>query len=180
MVIRCIQLSKRYYEEVYLDCPVCGTKKSFVIRQTIYDIPHQGPTVIVGAKCTKCGYKFTWTLPYEQGEEFIHEIKVENESDLNTLVYIGENTDVQIPELGVEILSSDLDPGYITTIEGIIIRIKEKVEKFCQKNDKCIEEVNKLEKSLRGEMTFTLKLVDHYGRSCIMSNKATKRLVDNS
>ena len=161
-------MSGRYYTEILSDCPLCGARRRFVIRQTVYNMPLEGPTVIASAKCLECGYRVHWITPYEEGRERTLEYRVTGPRDLNAILVVAENTDVLIPELGLEILSSDIDQGFVTTVEGLLERFIGKAKSACQGERECLKRVGELEEAKRGERSFTVKLRDRHGRSKII------------
>lgn len=157
------------YSEIKVDCPVCG-KKAFVIRSLIYNIPSYGETLLISGKCESCGYRFTFTTPYKLGKGRVIEFVVKEPEDFNTLLYIGENTDIEIPEIGFQFLSTEYEPGFITTVEGLLLRIKERLEILCE-GMQCNSYMEKINRGIEGKIMLTLRLIDRYGRSEIFSNK---------
>ncbi|MGB9830977.1 ZPR1 zinc finger domain-containing protein [Fervidicoccus fontis] len=162
---------KKIINEYLMDCPICKAKNSLVIREIIYDMPQYGMSLIVGAKCEKCGYRFSYIIPYEIGKKRIIELKIENERDLNIIMFIGENTDIEIPEIKTEILSSELDEGFVTTVEGLLVRIREQVKTICTDEDNCKNYLMQIDRLLHLNEAFTIKLHDNYGRTRIYSEK---------
>lgn len=158
------------YKEEKMDCPVCGKKGAFVLRSLVYEVPPYGKTVLISGKCQSCGYRFTFTTPYEVKRGRVIEFKVEQPSDLNTLLYVGENTDIEIPEFDFQFLSSEYEPGFVTTIEGLLVKIKERLEPICE-DEKCLNYIEKLNLGIKGDLKFTVKLIDKYGRSEIFSDR---------
>ncbi|MGB9725831.1 MAG: hypothetical protein ACP5I2_03525 [Fervidicoccaceae archaeon] len=161
------------YTEEKMECPICG-KRTFVMRSLIYNMPSYGKTLLVSGKCENCGYRFTFTTPYEMKKGRIIEYIVENPEDLNTLIFIGENTDIEIPEFNFQFLSSDYEPGFITTIEGLLLKLREKLEPLCE-DITCQNYLSKINEGIEGRVRFTVKLIDRYGRSEIFTNRTVKR-----
>jgi len=133
-------------------------------------MPHEGPTVLASGKCKACGYRITWIYPYEEGKKLIHKYKIKRKEDLNTIVIIGENTDIEIPELGLKFLSTENEPGYLSTIEGILLRFLEKIDVICE--TECEDKRKMIDEAISGKKTFTLILLDRHGRSRIFSSDA--------
>ncbi|MEM0020881.1 MAG: hypothetical protein QW039_00270 [Fervidicoccaceae archaeon] len=161
---------KNSYSEERIDCPICHQRQAFVIRSLIYDLPSQGKTLILSGKCEVCGYRFTFTTPFEVEGSRLLEFKVERAEDLNVLIYVGENTDIEIPEFEFQFLSSDYEPGFVTTIEGLLVRIIEKMEILCNEQS-CYDKLDLIKRSMNGELEFTLRLIDRYGKSGIISDR---------
>lgn len=162
-------LVNKYFTEITSQCPLCNRSNTFIVRQTIYDMPHEGPTVLASGKCKACGYKVTWIYPYEEGKKLVHRYEIKRKEDLNTIVIIGENTDIEIPELGLKFLSTENEPGYLSTIEGILLRFLEKIEVAC--DTECEDKRKMINEAINGEKMFTLILLDRHGRSRIFSDK---------
>jgi len=165
--------------ESRMECPVCGAQEAFILRRTNYNLPGEGETILFSGKCLKCGFRITWILPAEERAALRHELEVTNQKDVNTLVYVGENTDILIPELGLEFSSSELEPGFITTVEGILERFKEKVDFLCGEEG-CEDLKKMIEEAAEGKRKFTLILIDRYGRSRILSDKARVERLENN
>uniref|UniRef100_A0A7J3ZIS9 ZPR1 zinc finger domain-containing protein n=1 Tax=Fervidicoccus fontis TaxID=683846 RepID=A0A7J3ZIS9_9CREN len=159
-----------YYTEVISDCPLCGSSNTYTVRQMVYVVPRVGPTLIASGRCSSCGFRSTWILPMETSGEREIRIEVSKPGDLNRLVLVGENTDVLIPELELEFLSSELEPGYITTVEGILLRFYEKLEWLChvEYRAECEEKLRELREALEGSKRLTIVLRDRYGRSALL------------
>ncbi|MEM1619178.1 MAG: hypothetical protein QXU97_03940 [Fervidicoccaceae archaeon] len=151
--------------ESTIDCPMCGSSNTFLVRHALYDMPRFGPTILLSGKCSSCGYKFAWILPAEERGERILRREIRGPSDLNALVLLGEGADVVLPELETEILATDLEPGFITTVEGLLLRILDRARAHCERG--CEEAIEKLERASRGEIPFTLIVIDKHGRSAI-------------
>ncbi len=154
-----------------MNCPLCGGKNTLVLRKTIYRIPLQGETILVSGKCHRCGYRFTWSVPLYSGKSRTIEIKVSREKDLNILVFIGENSEIEIPEAGARIYYGDDNPGFVTTIEGLLMRVRDYASSHCESD--CDSILGRIDALLTLSRPFRIVIHDKEGRSLIDSPKAT-------
>ncbi|WP_432517999.1 ZPR1 zinc finger domain-containing protein [Saccharolobus islandicus] len=157
---------KVIFEETLL-CPVCKSK-TFKAIEYLYDTPHAGKLILSNWYCENCGYRFRDVKPYESREPKVIEMRIENENDLRTIIYRSAFAKITIPELGIEIEPAGMSQGYISTIEGVLEIILDKVGDFCDK-----ECENKIRLAMEGKIKFTLVLEDELGLSFIKSEKAT-------
>jgi len=157
-------------------CPVCG-KKEFKIILLDYEVPYFGKILLVSGKCLNCGFKHNDVFVPEVKEPIEYKVKVENEEDLMIRVVRSSNCTVEIPELKAKIEPGSLSQGYITNVEGILLRIEEvfKGQKESLGKEKVEKVLNKIEKMKEGKEKFTLILKDPTGNSAIVSPKAKKR-----
>lgn len=164
-----LTMTQGYYTEITSDCPLCGAHGKFIVRQTIYNMPLEGPTLIASAKCLNCGYRIHWITPYEEGQPRKIKHRVREPRDLNAILVVGENTDVKIPELGLELLSSELDQGFVTTVEGLLERFLEKTRVACTEGGgKCEKKLGEIREALEGRRGFTIELEARHGRSKVI------------
>jgi len=104
-------------------CPVCG-KKTFRVELYRYDLPVEGPSILFVGRCSSCGSRVVDVIPLEQGKE----IAVTYETDPETLrkiIFLPGDTEITIPELGVELRLTPAFKGRITTVEGILRMLEE-------------------------------------------------------
>ncbi len=134
-----------------LPCPVCGKPLHFSILEKV-DFVGEGVTLF--AFSCECGYRGADTFPEKTHgpRRLVYRV-----GSLNTLVARSSTATVRIPEIGAEIKPGPAATGYITTVEGILRRIR---ERFPQEK--------KVDELLAGR-PFTLVLDDPNGASAIDS-----------
>ncbi|NPA86586.1 MAG: hypothetical protein GXO00_01085 [Candidatus Diapherotrites archaeon] len=139
-------------------CPVCG-KKSFHVQMFRYDLPTEGPSILFVGRCSSCGARVADVIPLEYGEEKTLEFSLPE--DLNKILFLPGDTDVEIPELGVELSLTPAFRGRVTTVEGILRMMEED-----SKDEKTRKELAELaEGKKKGKMVIKnrsglLKLLD--------------------
>jgi len=160
-------------------CPVCGSEMNIIIKDD--DIPYFGKILIMTAVCKNCGYKHSDVFSLEVKEPIKVEFSVEREDDLMVRVVKSSEASVEIPELGVRIDPGQMSDGYVTNVEGILLRIEEVLKgqlvvlEDRKKREKIVELLKKIEKMREGKEKFRIIIEDMSGNSDIISEK-TKRI----
>jgi len=163
-------------------CPKCGEK--FIITEYFYDLPIVGKVIISSGKCGKCGYTYKDIRAAESHGPQRIKLYVNSLEDLNTIVVRAGTASIYIPELGVSITPGSASQGFITTIEGILIRVKRIMEML--KDDPDIDlntwksRMENIKKAMVGELNFTLIIEDPEGVSRIISEKVMKEILYKS
>lgn len=84
--------------------------------------------------CDHCGYKSSDLRPgggiSEKGKEV--RLDVQEAGDLRRDVIKSETATIQIPELRFEMLQGSLG-SLITTVEGVLARVKDELGRYCPK-----------------------------------------------
>ena len=116
-------------------------------------------------------------------------LKVSNENDLKSKIYRSPTGELEIPELDLKV-----DPGpsadfYYTNVEGILFRFEQAVEIYHNSLDdnhpeksEIRDTLEDLQKAMKGQLKFTLKITDPTGGSYIIpedSSKYTIKKIEN-
>lgn len=161
--------------EYSVKCPNCG--KEAVGEDYIYDSPLAGRLLLTTLKCPHCGYTFKDVMSLEFGSPVEIVYRVERPGDERPIVVKSASAIVRIPELQIEVHPSLASRGIITTIEGIILDILEKVEMACswERVGRCDELIEALKKAASGLRPLTIVIEDPLGGSRVLSEKAIVR-----
>jgi zinc finger protein len=173
--------AKETEEEFTLTCPSC-TDGIIKIHQSIYELPDKEKMLILKFECDKCNYTKNDIIPIEtKMERGIMTLKITEEEDLKSKIYRASSARLEIPELELIV-----DPGpsakfYYTNVEGVLFRFEEAVSiyrKNLKVNDPQIQDIDEilenLQRAMRGEFSFTLKITDPIGGSYIVPNDKSK------
>jgi zinc finger protein len=159
-------------EEIKTDtrCPNCNEFLFYLEADN--DIPYEGKITIHTYICKNCSYRNVTIERHDKEEPKIIKFKIKNKNDLKTIVYRSPDASVQIPELDAEISPGIASTGYITTVEGILTSIKEKLTIMGDGED-----VNYLRQRIDGilsgaEEKITIIIDDDSGKSKINSSRA--------
>lgn len=160
--------------ETNMPCPACGSNLFMIVYET--EIPYEGNIIIQTDMCKKCFYKNSSIQRLADLSPIETSFTVENESDLNVVVYRSPNAKVVIPEMGVEIEPGSASSGDITTVEGLLSAVRDQMIFISDdpEDEKKFNEILKvLDSVLRGEgPAITLSIEDDTGISRIASHKA--------
>jgi zinc finger protein len=149
--------------EEKLECPYCKLN-TLSHKSYLHEIP-TGLIQIEVFECEKCGFKIRDVRDFEEKAHIKIEIEIKNETDLNIIIYKSKMAKIKIPELGIEI-EPGLEPqSSITTVEGILEEILDKIGPYLNE-----EKRDELEKAKMGKIKFKIIIEDPSGLSFIKNN----------
>lgn len=162
-------------------CPSCGQEISY-----IYDtenIPYFSDILLISAVCPNCGFKITDTMVLNDHEPSSWEMKVTLPEDLDARVVRSCQGEIDIPEFGINIYPGPACEGFVSNIEGILMRAEDGIRRAlpsCEGEEIARAEflINEIEKARKSEVPFTVIISDPTGNSGIVSPKAVKTKLD--
>lgn len=165
-----------------IDCPVCHGEQTAQSTTKTSNIPHFGEILETSIICTACGYKHNDVICLEQKEPKKHTIHINNDT-LKSRVIKSQSATVSIPELGLKVEPGPKSLGYVSNVEGIIVRFEEGVKQALivfddeesQKNG--LDILEKLSLLTNGEIEATLIIEDPFGQSNIMDINVKEKLL---
>ena len=157
-------------------CPFCKEKTLTLMEET-YNIDHFGKCFLMSMSCTSCNYNRSDVEAEERKPATKQTFILENKKDLNVRVVRSSEATIKIPQLKMEVTPGIASSGYISNIEGVLLRFKKIIEKERDNSDE--PEVRKQAKNLLKKLwkaelgEFPLKIVieDPSGNSAIISDK---------
>ncbi|XP_042508897.1 zinc finger protein ZPR1-like [Macadamia integrifolia] len=109
-------------------CGACGVKCE--TRMFVTNIPYFQEVIVMASSCDACGYRNSELKPGgripEKGKSIT--VRVQSVNDLSRDVIKSDTASVKIPEIDLELASGTLG-GVVTTIEGLITKISESLER---------------------------------------------------
>ena len=169
--------------DVSLPCPQCseiGMKMLAMTAEIAYFGEHTQITLI----CDSCGWKHTDFIPSDGEKAEFWSIMVNSEEKLSARIIRSSSCTIRIPELDLEVSPGSSSSGFVTNVEGVILRFEEAVETILRGTDSFEESnsFNKAESILKelrvireGSRSVTLVLLDPKGRSQILHEEAIAR-----
>ncbi|MDR2967049.1 MAG: ZPR1 zinc finger domain-containing protein [Methanobacteriaceae archaeon] len=165
-----------------INCPVCNGKGTAKSTTKTENIPHFGEILESSLICTSCGFKHNDIICLEQNDPVKYTLAI-NKDNLSSRVVKSQSATVSIPELGVKVEPGPKSLGYVSNIEGVIIRFCDGVKQALtifddeesQKNG--LDILEKLNKLVNGEIKATLVIEDPYGQSNIMDTNVQKEKI---
>ena len=157
--------------ETTVECPACSKPLYLIVYST--EIPMEGRITIQTYTCHSCLYKNT-SLQYDtDGKPHMITFSIIEPNDLNVLVYRSPSAHLEIPELKAEISPGEESTGELTTVEGILLTVLEKLDlMFEEKTAEYFAIRDRIEASLESALPLTLVIRDRMGKSVIQSSKA--------
>ncbi len=163
--------------EMIIKCPACGIEGVAKSIMKEIEIPHFGNVLETSIQCPSCGFKHNDIIALEQNDPAKYVLEI-NRNNLSIRVVRSQSATVSIPEIGVKVEPGPKSEGYVTNVEGILTRFEDAVKKALnlfedaksQTNaKKTLEDIQELKK---GNGTATLIILDPFGQSNIVSEKA--------
>ena len=163
--------------EMIIKCPACGIEGVAKSIMKELEIPHFGKVLETTIQCPKCGFRHSDVIALEQNDPAKYVIEI-NKNNLSVRVVRSQSATVEIPEIGVKVEPGPKSEGYVTNVEGILTRFEDAVKKALNLFDdeesqinakKTLEEIKELKK---GNKTATLIILDPFGQSNVVSEKA--------
>ncbi|CAI9773335.1 unnamed protein product [Fraxinus pennsylvanica] len=109
-------------------CGACATNCD--CRMFVTNIPYFQEVIVMASACDACGYRNSEVKPGGciplKGKKI--KVHVKNTYDLNRDVIKSDTASVKIPEIDLELASGTLG-GQVTTVEGLISKISESLER---------------------------------------------------
>ncbi len=159
-------------------CPICG-KNTLVLTQIERDIPFFGKVLLMSMSCKNCFYHAADVEILDRKEPARYEFNIETPEDLKVLVVRSSTGKLSIPRI-CSIEPGTTSNGFITTVEGVLNRLKKSIEQLLndvegEKEKKARQLLKKLNRILSGWDKAKLILEDPNGNSAIISDKAVKK-----
>jgi zinc finger protein len=163
--------------ETDMPCPVCGAHLFLIFYAT--EIPYEGEILIQTQMCKNCFYKNTSIQRTEGLAPIETSLEILDGNDLNVVVYRSPGAKVSIPEIGVEIEPGTASNGDITTVEGLLMAIRDQmifISDSADDEERFSEIMETINSVLDGRgPRITIHIDDPKGISKIVSYRAVTR-----
>lgn len=172
-------VDKKLLWNINVKCPIC--REEYLLSGYIINLPLIGRVILSSGKCESCGYNYKDYRLAEIQEPRRLKLSVNSLEDLNSIVVRAGTASIKIPELGIVISPGPHSQGFITTVEGILVKVKSVM--MMLRNDSSVNKErwnNKLDllnKAMGGLIRFTLIIDDPEGVSVIISDKVVKEQI---
>ncbi len=164
------------------ECPVCHEKKCRLTEMERH-IPFGSrniPVLVFSMTCSNCRYHKADVEFAEQQAPSKCTFEVSGEKDLNTMVVRSGEGTVKVPHI-VTIEGGPTSNGYITTVEGLLKRVKGIIElrkensEDEQEKKKAKNLLKKLTRIMWGQEKCRIIIEDKTGNSDILSGKTERK-----
>ncbi len=170
-VSKVLEFGKILYQAVET-CPVCGAR-SLSVYEVLYEVPNFSNMILTSSVCTTCGFRHV-DLQYLEDRGHVRvEYRIEDKVDVERTLLIRSSTcSISSPELGFSLTPGACSEAMITTVEGLLYKIRGYAESMMvlyEENAERIREfTSRVDRALRGQISFTLILDDPSGCSAII------------
>lgn len=163
--------------EMIIKCPACGIEGIAKSIMKEFEIPHFGNVLETTIQCPSCGFRHSDVISLDQNDPAKYTLDI-NRNNLSIRVVRSQSATVTIPEVGIKVEPGPKSEGYVTNVEGVLTRFESAVIKALNLFDdeesqtnakKTLEQIRELKK---GNGTATLIILDPFGQSNIVSEKA--------
>ncbi len=159
-------------------CPMCG-KETLTLTEQERDVPYFGKIFMFSMRCSNCNYRKSDLEAAEEHEPAKYTFEVTSEDDLTVRVVKSASATIRIPRI-MTIEPGIASVGFVTNIEGLLVRAKSAIETARDSSDDKAEKkkaknlLKKLQKVMWGQDKLKIILEDPTGNSAIISEKAVK------
>ncbi len=181
-----------------LPCPSCNENGSLKMLSLSSEIPYFGEHTQITISCKSCGMRQTDFIPSDERGALSYTLSIEKLEHLNARVVRGPSGTLRIPELDLEASPGNQATGYVTNIEGVIIRFIDIVRMMMRQlvsdidsDDNAEDAQIRLELLMQLEIALialkngelfgdlSLEILDPKGHSIIAHEDAIKRELSN-
>jgi len=158
-------------------CPVCQAEIQYLYQTE--EIPFFSEILIISTVCPSCGYRLADTQLLRNAEPSRWELRIEYPEDMMVRVIRSTNGAISIPELGVRIDPGPACEGFISNVEGVLVRVDGVLSNLRSWawSDEERERIDNLKESIariqEGLLPATLVIEDLSGNSAIIADRAT-------
>lgn len=162
--------------EMIIKCPACGIEGRAKSIMKELKIPHFGDVMETTIQCPACGFKHSDVIALEQNDPAKYVLEI-NKNNLSIRVVRSQSATVIIPEVGIKVEPGPKSEGYVTNVEGVLIRFESAVKKALNLFDDEQSQINgkktlkQIQELIKGNGTATLIILDPFGQSNIVSDK---------
>lgn len=161
-------------------CPSCRAIGTFHVKGRIDDIPYFGEVMETLLSCDNCNFRHADVMCLGERKPMRYEFRIASESDLMVRVVKSSTGTIKVPELGVTIEPGPASEGYVSNIEGVLNRIEQAVKLALREANAAQQRsgnavIEKLDAIRAGKLKARLIVMDPFGHSAIVDERAKKR-----
>lgn len=160
-----------------LTCPICNKGKLQMIYK-VTEIPYFGGIVAMTIRCNNCSLKLTDLIAVsDKGNLPIKHERKTLRGHMSDLVVLSSGSRIEIPEIGAEIYVSRESGGEITTIEGVLMDLRDKITSMLNNaSDNEKEKITSILNIINDELhnpsgKLSVVIIDENKRSAIIPNE---------
>jgi zinc finger protein len=166
-------------EDITIKCPSCG-KAKLRIRSLLYSVPYFNDLAMFIMECPECNFNHSDIFTTESRKPGRCSIFIDDPSLLRSRVVRSSSGTIRIPEFGIDVEPGPRAESFVSNVEGVLYRVRSGVETAIlltqTQNQKAEGKriLQKIDKALEGEISFTLIIEDPIGVSGILPDDLRK------
>ena len=168
--------------KVDVRCPQCHVDGQVSMLSMSSEIPYFGEHTQITIICDSCGWKHTDFIPSDGDKVGFWSILIDSQEKNSARIIRSSSCTIRIPELDLEVSPGGSSSGYITNIEGVLVRFMDAVRSVIRDLEKADPDfltaqdlLHSLLNTAEGSDVLTLELLDPRGRSQIIHEDADSR-----
>ncbi|MFA5396420.1 MAG: ZPR1 zinc finger domain-containing protein [Methanomicrobiales archaeon] len=158
-------------------CLQCSEEIEYLYK-TI-EIPYFSDALITTVICPSCGFRSVDVMILGENEPARYTLAVSAPKDMEARVVRSTTSTIELPELGILAEPGPICEGFITNVEGVLVRMIDVVNRVISWSEG--EELERaealkvrIEDMRSGNVPFTLVIQDQDGNSAIIHPNAVK------
>lgn len=168
---------------IEMPCPMCHSDDDLRMIAHVDEIPYFGEHTQVTVLCHSCGWRQTDFIPAEGRKPGGWIFEIEYEEDLNARVIRSSSCTVSIPELDLEVNPGSAATGYVTNMEGLLVRFIDIVKMVSndigddepENQQLLLSMLHRLQHAGKEGKALRIELLDPHGLSQILHDRAIDR-----
>ena len=158
-------------------CPPCSEEIEYLYKTV--EIPYFSDALITTVLCTSCGFRSVDVMILGENEPARYTLAVSSPKDLEGRVIRSTTGTIEIPELGILVEPGPICEGFITNVEGVLVRIEDVIDRVItwsegEELERAHELKARIEEMRSGTVPFILIIQDKDGNSAIIHPNAEK------
>ncbi|MGB2183395.1 MAG: ZPR1 zinc finger domain-containing protein [Candidatus Poseidoniaceae archaeon] len=168
---------------IEMPCPMCHDEDNLRMIAHVDEIPYFGEHTQVTVLCHSCGWRQTDFIPAEGRKPGGWTFDIKSEDDLSVRVVRSSSCTVCIPELDLEVNPGSAATGFVTNMEGLMVRFIDIVKMVMndigddepENQQLLLHMLHRLRTAGRQGDALRIELLDPHGLSQILHHQAIDR-----
>ncbi len=158
-------------------CLQCSEEIEYLYKTV--EIPYFSDALITTVICPSCGFRSVDVMILGENEPARYTLAVSSPKDMEGRVVRSTTGTIEIPELGILVEPGPICEGFITNVEGVLVRIEDVIDRVItwsegEELERAHELKTRIEKMRSGTVPFVLIIQDEDGNSAIIHPNAEK------